>query len=364
MILKPSLLIATDSFLPTWDGITRFLLETVPHLQNRFDVTIACPSSKEPVKYTEATLLRLPAHGRRVTLSGLFGAISDSSLVFVQSFGPVGMYTLKEATRLKRRTFAYMHTIPWQQCSPYRLLNTFRRSRQLRHFQKILNQTSGVLVSSESLAHQLEQDGITVPKIIVPVGVDTNAFTPSPSPDTAKERLNIDKNMKVIGYVGNFSTVKNVQTVYRAFKQLQTQYPNVFLLMVGQGNKRLEKKLRKDGQCRLVKSTNNSIPYYQAMDIFVHPSLAETSAISALEAMSCGVPVVSSGAGDMSRYIIDKQNGIFYPTLNDAVLSIKLGWLINEEFVRKAIGAAGRKTASAYPWAETNKTLLRIFEGA
>ena len=40
---KKKLLIATDNFLPRWDGIARFLVELIPALTHKFDVTIVAP---------------------------------------------------------------------------------------------------------------------------------------------------------------------------------------------------------------------------------------------------------------------------------------------------------------------------------
>ena len=73
MQLKPKLLIATDSFLPKWDGITRFLVDVVPDLTNNFDITIVCPKFQDELKFQEKVrIIRLPITKQKQYFSKLY----------------------------------------------------------------------------------------------------------------------------------------------------------------------------------------------------------------------------------------------------------------------------------------------------
>ena len=80
----------------------------------------------------------------------------------------------------------------------------------------------------------------------------------------------------------------------------------------------------------LTGSKDNVVPYLQAMDIYVLPSLTETTSISTLEAMSCGLPVVVTPVGYVKNYIHDGKNGLFFPKKNSGILARKINELIKD----------------------------------
>ena len=90
------------------------------------------------------------------------------------------------------------------------------------------------------------------------------------------------------------------------------------------------------------------------MDIYVLPSLTETSSISTMEAMSCGLAVVSTKVGYVQKYIKEKVNGMFFPMQNYFVLSMKLEWLLENKKLREMLGKNARKTAvEKFSWERT-----------
>ena len=94
----------------------------------------------------------------------------------------------------------------------------------------------------------------------------------------------------------------------------------------------------------------------QAMDIYVLPSLTETTSISTLEAMSCGLPVVVTPVGYVKHYIKDGKNGLLFPKKNSGMLAKKLNLLIKEERLRNKLGAEARKTViKSFNWEKTVK---------
>ena len=113
----------------------------------------------------------------------------------------------------------------------------------------------------------------------------------------------------------------------------------------------------------LVEFTNNIVPYLQAMDIYVLPSLTETTSISTLEAMSCGLPVIVTPVGSLPGYIQNNYNGIFFPKRDPYRLEKKLSRLINNPGLRKTIGDNARKTVKEkFSWENTFKEMKKVFE--
>jgi glycosyltransferase involved in cell wall biosynthesis len=369
MQLKPKILIATDSFLPRWDGITRFLVDIVPCLTNKFDITIVCPKFQDEFKFHEKVkIIRLPIvkqkkYFSKVNLKPLNKLIKDSDIVWVHSLGPIGISSINNAEKIKKHLLFSMHYLYWELVSKNRLLEPLIEWFILSKTKKLYKKCSVLIVPSIHTAKILESHNIKSPKVIVKTGVDTEKFVPAINKENSKEFIGIEKTRKVIGYVGRLTKEKDIKTLYDAFKKLEKRYNNLFLLIIGKGDKKLEKLLKKEENIRIIKSTNNIIPYLQAMDIFVMPSHTETSSIATLEAMSCGLPVITTKIGDLSKYIKDKENGLFFSKKNEVLLSLKIEWLLKEDFVRKSLGLNANETIkNVFKLEQTKENIKRILE--
>ena len=371
MILRPKLLIATDSFLPRWDGISRFLLDILPVLVNKFDITILCPKFNEELKLDQRLrIIRLPIRSSRqgnynkVNTKPISKIIEDSNLIFVQSLGPIGKTCIEEANKIKKPVIANVHSLYWEILSKNRFLEPILRMFYLFEAKKIYKKCSLIIVPSIHTAKILEREGIKTPKVVINAGIDTDKFAPAKNKENAKEFVGIDNTRKVIGYVGRLGKEKDLMTLYDAFKRLEARHNNLFLLIIGKGNRKLERVLKKEENIRLIKSTNKIVPYLQAMDIFVMPSLTEVSSIATLEAMSCALPVLTTKVGDLVKYIKDKENGLFFSKKNSVLLMLKLGWLLREDYVRNNIGLNARETVqNTFKLEDTRKKVKRVLEG-
>jgi len=92
------------------------------------------------------------------------------------------------------------------------------------------------------------------------------------------------------------------------------------------------------------------------MDIYVMPSLTETSSLSTMEAMSCSIAVVSTPVGYIKDYIKNSYNGLFFNKQNSYELSKNLAVLLDDEKLRAKIGENARKTIiEFYNWDKTIK---------
>lgn len=111
-------------------------------------------------------------------------------------------------------------------------------------------------------------------------------------------------NELVIGHVGRFVEVKNHNFLIDFFAEFNKRIPNSRLLLLGDGElkSKIEEKVSVLGLSEYVKfmgQQKNIHRYYQAMDLFVMPSLLEGFPIVALEAQSTGLPCyVSSNITD------------------------------------------------------------------
>lgn len=96
---------------------------------------------------------------------------------------------------------------------------------------------------------------------------------------------------------------------------------------------------------------NNSpelVRLYQCSDLFVLPTLADCYSLVAMEAMSCGLPVVISRLGGIPEIIADGQTGFGLEPGDYTALSLRLDQLVSDAGLRQKMGAASLQRARAH----------------
>jgi len=104
----------------------------------------------------------------------------------------------------------------------------------------------------------------------------------------------------------------------------------------------------------------NIVTKYQNADIFVLPSSGEGMSNTVLEAISSGLPVISTKVSGNDELIKKEQNGILIPVNNINALKNALERLINDPVLRTKMGEQSRKIALEYDWKIITKKLLQI----
>jgi glycosyltransferase involved in cell wall biosynthesis len=372
---KKNLLIATDCFLPRWDGVARFLLELMPYLKKEYDITVLAP--KFEGKLHGVNGIKLIRFKVGVLGLGDYKAafpnkkiikqeVKKADIVFTQTIGPIGKATIEISKKLRKKVIAYTHSIEWElvHYSSNYLLISWILSRIARYVaKKMYNRCDKLLVPSEEIAEIMEWHGIRTNKVIVPLGTNTKQFAPPKSKEDAKEKINIDPKKTVIGFTGRLGREKDIPTLYRAFRRLEKRHPNIALLIVGKGVTELKRMLTRRENIILVEFTNDVVKYLQAMDIYVLPSLTETTSIATLEAMSTELPVVVTKVGSIPGYVKNNYNGIFFQKRNPYFLEKKLDKLISNPEIRKKIGENARKTVvENFSWENTHNKIKKEFD--
>ena len=152
-------------------------------------------------------------------------------------------------------------------------------------------------------------------------------------------RQNDVERCKVIGYVGNFVSVKNVMALPEIFARIVKQYNPQQLAFWMIGNGELEGLLKIGFEAKgidvkfLGRKDSLQMPtYYNCMDVLVFPSKAEGFGLVAVEARVCGCNVVGSKIGGIPEAIEQPENCFaldekFEENISDRIVEI----LINDE---------------------------------
>lgn len=357
------IVITSDCFMPRWDGIARFLSLLLPELSNHEVVVFAPKFEGEVPVYKNVNIVRFPLFKFRFgdiyfskpNKRVMSKAIKEADVVFNQTIGPIGSAAIRLAQKHHVPLLSYVHSIEWE-----------LTERAVRFGQKLIrlcvklyarwlyNKCSLLLVPSKHVADELSDNKIMVRKELVPLGIP-DIFAPT-NKAKAKRAINLDDAV-VIGFCGRIAREKDLPTLYQAFDAIHRQFPQTKLLIVGEG---LEHELfEQEGVVRVGKQ-NNVAPFLNAMDIFVMPSLTETSSLATMEAMAAQLAVVATPVGSIREYIVHGKNGLLFARKDVAELAEHLAFLIQHPKERKRLGKAARVTIMAsHSW---GKTAARIKE--
>jgi N-acetyl-alpha-D-glucosaminyl L-malate synthase BshA len=134
-----------------------------------------------------------------------------------------------------------------------------------------------------------------------------------PSKDGGLRQHVAPNGEKVLVHTSNFRVVKRVTDTIRILERVIKEVPSK-LLLVGDGPDRseCERLCRQLGLCDDVKflgKQDGLVEILSASDIFLIPSQSESFGLAALEAMACGLPVISSNIGGLPELIRHNETG-------------------------------------------------------
>ncbi len=241
-------------------------------------------------------------------------------------------------------------------------LKTFAR----RHEADIWKAADKVLPVTETLADRIRAAGVADEKIeIIPNGVGREFLEPVEGAKI-RERYGVEHKL-VLGFTG---FVRDWHGVDRAIHYLaRAGRDDLHLLIVGDGPARagLETLASELGVARHVTVTGvvqrAAMPeYVAAFDIALQPAVVDyASPLKLFEYMAMAKPVLAPDAPNILEILKDGENGLLF---RGDGFDAALGVLVGDEHIRRALGAAARKTIARddYTWAGNARRVERIAE--
>jgi glycosyltransferase involved in cell wall biosynthesis len=190
---------------------------------------------------------------------------------------------------------------------------------------------------------------------IIPNGVDTNTFLPM-NRDEARKRWGLVDAGTVFLYAGRLEADKNVSQIIRAFKELHTSGST--LVIAGDGSERSTLEEVSGGHGILFLGSvprTEMASLINAADATVLFSDEGLSSF-ALEALACGVPVITTPSGDLPALIHRGENG--YLVTNSAELVDAL-----QRVARRELGPdlSIVSSVASHAWPEVGRRLLGVY---
>ncbi len=179
--------------------------------------------------------------------------------------------------------------------------------------------------------------------VSIPTGIDLDRFKPG-ARDEARAALGLDREGALIGIVATLRSWKGHRYLFEAFAGLADR--GARLVVVGDGPQRealeaLAKELGIAGRVRFAGNQADVAPWMRALDLFCLPSYANEGVPQALmQAMACGLPVVSTPVGSIAEIVQDGDTGRLVPPEDAQALRAALEALLADEALRARLGHA------------------------
>ncbi|WP_299416323.1 glycosyltransferase family 4 protein [Acaryochloris sp. IP29b_bin.148] len=220
-----------------------------------------------------------------------------------------------------------------------------------------------VIIFSQAQRDLLMRLGVPEAKIvIIPNGVDTDKYSPGPS--TFKAELHTER---VFVYQGRIAIEKNVESLLKAWKQIQAQMPvHSKLVIVGDGpllnvhmtNYGPEQNVLWLGA---IYDEHRRIEILRGADVFILPSFVEGLSLSLLEAMSCGVACLATDAGADGEVLAGGAGIVLNPQRTRGELRTLLPVLAEHPEMVELLGKKGRQRVLERYCLERNLDQLEKF---
>jgi len=226
---------------------------------------------------------------------------------------------------------------------------------------KAFSVSSALTLNSDYMLSLLGQRNLPGRIGIIPMGVDTDIFTPGDKkPSDSNEIL----------YIGRLITQKGIDILINAFIKAQLEIPETRLKIIGYGPE--ETSIRDiidvnniGDKIEFIKSVPHSklVEQYRGARVLVLPSvIPEGFGMTPVEAGACGVPTLTFGLGGTSEIVKDGQTGIISEMGVDN-LSAHLVRVMKDDDLADQMGAAARnRILENFSWAVIGDKFDMLFK--
>lgn len=226
-------------------------------------------------------------------------------------------------------------------------------------------------VSESSKRDLIDYYGIPEEKIVITYdAVDPDIFRQIQD----REELNRLRNRyslpeSFIFSVGRLEPRKNMVRLIRAYASLRKEQKIKHKLVIGGKKDFLYSEIFKAVESLGLEKDvifTGFIPsedlalFHNAADLFVYPSIFEGFGLGALEAMSCGTPVVASNTSSIPEVIGDA--GLLFDPCDVEEIAKAIYEVISDEELKIRLGRKGLERAKLFSWEETARKTLKVYE--
>jgi glycosyltransferase involved in cell wall biosynthesis len=156
--------------------------------------------------------------------------------------------------------------------------------------------------------------------------------------------------------VRNFEPHYRVEDVLKAFPAIKARHPAATLTVAGYGSeegklKALAASLGVDGIRFVGRVEPEAVPaLYASADVFLNAAIIDNQPVSVLEAFASGLPVVSTGTGDIAAMLRHGEAGVLVPPQDPAALAAAVIGLLDDPQRALMLARRARTEVETYTW--------------
>lgn len=221
-----------------------------------------------------------------------------------------------------------------------------------------LRQADAVIVPSGFLEAVFARRGVGAR--IVPNVVDLERFRPNLG--------EIDPDAPHIVVTRNLEPIYDIPTALRAFAEVHRSLSGARLTVAGSGPLRadLERLVVDLGVAAAVRFTGRldnerMADLYREADLMLNPSRIDNMPISILEALACGVPVVSTDVGGVPFLVEDGRTALLVPPGDPRAMAAAVLRLLDDPGLAHRLSAAGTEAVRQYSWPAVREPLFAVY---
>jgi glycosyltransferase involved in cell wall biosynthesis len=184
-----------------------------------------------------------------------------------------------------------------------------------------------------------------------------------------RNELNIEKETKIIGFVGTLRAIKNPLFLLRSFRRVVQKSLHTALVFIGDGPlkeeiKQTAKALGLDRKVYVPGALYPAEAYLSSFDVFVLPSFSEAASLALLEAMAQRVPVIVTDRGGSPEIVTNNETGYVVRCDDEEALSKSISELLENRGTNERIRSEGKKLVrERFSFDEMLNQYLAIYEG-
>jgi glycosyltransferase involved in cell wall biosynthesis len=202
------------------------------------------------------------------------------------------------------------------------------------------------------------------------VGCDLRRFRPRKYSEKKilRQKFNIPQDKFIALFVGHLIRRKGLDILVKAIKNTNCQ-PSILTVIIGKGT--LEKSLRssicaeglEDHFLVVGQKKHSELPqWFNLADVFVLPSRGEGTPTVLLEAMSTGLPIISTNVGGIPEILKDNESALFFPPEDYNRLADHLDTLFADYALRRKLSLNAQKNICDHSITGHAKKLIEIYK--
>jgi D-inositol-3-phosphate glycosyltransferase len=245
--------------------------------------------------------------------------------------------------------------------------------------EQVVKASTGLIANTDAEAASLVSlyDACPDNVFVVAPGVDLENFSPADGKAAARVRLNIAPDAIMLIFVGRIQPHKGPDVLLRAAAEMVTHSPHLraklaVVIMGGTSGsinelekmKSLAKFLKIEDITHFVNPVSRQVlpDWYRASDLVCVPSYSESFGLVALEAQSCGTPVVATAIGGLRTAVSDGISGSLVDGHDPKAWSAVISRLIMEPQRRLLLSIGAIEHASHFGWENSARKTLDVYD--